>query len=575
MSRVRIAALMLAASTLLAACTPGGGPGAGSGGAGSDEPPASAPKAIAVALENEPKDPFVGSLFTGGGQIGANLRHAVHSSLAIYDERGALHPLMAAQLPDQEKGTWTLHPDGSMETTYKLKPGITWHDGTPLTPNDFIFGWQATRDPELPMSRRSVAPAIDDITAPDDLTLVLSWNKPFPFANALVQDEIGPMPSHLIEDVYRTDKERFAQLDYWTREFVGVGPYVLEEWAEGSHLTLKAFDRFFLGPPKIDTITVRFVASTPTAQANLLAGTLDGVIPRTLDFNSVMEVKRQWEGSGKQPAVFVNPTHFRILDVQFRPEMVNPREILDVRVRRALLMAIDRRGLVDALLAGTLPYADALVTPFDPRYEWAKDAIMKYPNDPSQAQAALESLGWRRGSDGFYANSVGERMTMELKTAQGEQSELEQNIIADNWRSAGIHVEQVVKTAAEARDNSTGSIFPAFHASAGPTTFDHITTRMRSSGCSSEQNRWTGPNHGCWVSAESDRTIEEMAGAIRQTDQARLWRELMKVFTEELPFLPLYYNPQVTIFREGIVGVKGETQPRTSPTWNIYEWDVQ
>ncbi|MBM2813238.1 MAG: hypothetical protein HW416_3997, partial [Chloroflexi bacterium] len=483
-----------------------------------------------------------------------------------YDERGELHPMMATELPSQEKGTWLVRADGTMQTTFRLRDGITWHDGAPLTARDFVFGWMVTKDPEIPMSRRTVAPQIERIDTPDDRTLMIEWASTYPFANALVEDEIGPMPVHLTGSVYQTDKERFVQLGYWTREFVGVGPYRLAEWEAGSHLTLQAYQAFYAGRARIDTLIFHFIPSGPTAVANMLAGTLDGVIPRTLDFNQVMFVKAEFERAGKKPLVTVDPTHWRMLDVQARAEMVKPRDLLDVRVRRALLSATDRQALVDTLLAGTIPYSDTLVAPGDVKWEWVQDVIIRYPYDPRRAQQLLEQVGWRRGQVGPYSNAAGEQMTLDIRTQQGDLAEMEQNIIADNWRSAGLTVEH---------ENSVASIFPAFHASAGPLSFDHLTTRLHSRGCSSEANRWTGPNHGCAWSAESDKTIDALLVAIDAREQRRLWRDFVQYHTDQLPMLPLYFNPQSMIFREGVTGVKGETRPRTSPTWNVAEWDVR
>src|SRR5581483_1452131 len=107
---------------------------------------------------------------TGGG----DLKLAVHQRLATYDDRGELLPALAADLPSEEKGTWVVRPDGTMQVTYKLRPGITWHDGTPLTSQDFAFSWVVTSDPDIPMSTR-LSTQIRRVDTPDQQTIVYEW----------------------------------------------------------------------------------------------------------------------------------------------------------------------------------------------------------------------------------------------------------------------------------------------------------------------------------------------------------------------------------------------------------------
>src|SRR5688572_19350293 len=73
----------------------------------------------------------------------------LNASLAYMDEHGSPHAFLAAALPELNSDTWRLFPDGRMETTYRLKPNLTWHDGRPLTADDFVFAWQVYSVPEF------------------------------------------------------------------------------------------------------------------------------------------------------------------------------------------------------------------------------------------------------------------------------------------------------------------------------------------------------------------------------------------------------------------------------------------
>jgi ABC-type transport system substrate-binding protein len=88
-------------------------------------------------------------------------------------------------------------------------------------------------------------------------------------------------------------------------------------------------------------------------------------------------------------------------------------------------------------------------------------------------------------------------------------------------------------------------------------------------------SRWAGGNRGCCQNPEMDRTIEALTTAIEPDAQRRLYRDLVRMQSEEFPVLPLYFNVQITVFRDGVLGVKGDTQPRTSVSWNVTEWDLR
>ena len=157
----------------------------------------------------------------------------------------------------------------------------------------------------------------------------------------------------------------------------------------------------------------------------------------------------------------------------------------------------------------------------------------------------------------------------------GEQNEQELAIIGDNWKALGIGVDQVVLASAQTRNNELRASFPGFDTTAIPLTFENTLQRVYGPTCPTEASRWAGGNRGCYQSGEMDRMIDGLTTAIDPADQRRLYRDLVKLQTEELPVLPLYFNVQVTLFRQGVTGVKGDTTPRTSVSWNIADWDVR
>ncbi len=557
----------------LAGCAPAGPTPRSSGSSDSISPTSAAPKSLVVAVKGEPEYFIFDFGSKGFGSVGtADLHLAVHQGLATNDDRGAILPMLATAIPSQENGSWVVRPDGTMKTTYQLRPNITWHDGAALVPDDFVLGWQMVRDAELPISAtRSVADLIRRIDAPDANTLVLEWSNTYPFAHALTSSDLSPVPAHLLAETYRTDKERLPDLPYWKREFIGLGPYQLSTWEPGSHLVLKSYRGFFGGQAKIDTITVKFIPSEPTIVANLLAGTVDGVINRSLDFEQAMVVKNEWVKAGRRPVVISQPTHWRMLPFQFRD--TRPTELSDVRVRRALVHAIDRQAIVDALLDGQSPVSDTFVTPDDVRWDRVKDVVTRYEYDPRRALELLSEAGWRRAVEGPMTNGAGDPVKFSLEsTAVLEHTG---TAAAPYWRTLGIDVEQVTLSPGEGSDVRRVVQFPAVQVSNIPLSFQHNLERLHGTRCPSDSNRWTGFNSGCYQNPQNDRIADALKTEIVPTEQTRLWRDVVKLQTEDVPVVPMYFLVVVTIFRDGVTGVKGDTNPRQAATWNVAEWDVR
>src|SRR5204863_4586653 len=136
-----------------------------------------------------------------------------------------LHAELAESLPTIENGGWQVFADGRMETTWKIKQGARWQDGAPFTTEDVAFAAQVAQDPALPFPRDPGYRSVAAIEAPDSQTLVIRWKEPYIEADRLFGMRLLPLPRHLLDEQYTENKASFAQLPYWTSEFVGTGPF--------------------------------------------------------------------------------------------------------------------------------------------------------------------------------------------------------------------------------------------------------------------------------------------------------------------------------------------------------------
>ena len=271
------------------------------------------PKTLRTAVLREPS---AGLIFGSGGNAAAQVRWMFHMSLTRYDPEGNLHPHIAKKLPSIADGDWLVLPDGGMELTWKLRPNVKWHDGTPLTADDFVFGVHVAKDPNLEVGTSALA-LVRELAAPDSETVVVRWSRPYFDANVASPPSFVALPRHLLADLYQqSDPAAFMNNSYWTTGFIGLGPYRVAEWVLGSHTDAAAFDDYFLGRPKIDRVIIRYIPDNNAMVAALLSGDIDMVNPSALKMPDLQPVINNWGPQGG--TIIPSMTSIVIARLQFR-----------------------------------------------------------------------------------------------------------------------------------------------------------------------------------------------------------------------------------------------------------------
>jgi peptide/nickel transport system substrate-binding protein len=565
-ARIRVPGMMLLLAALLLSCGPADRASAPPAAAQLGAPPSAAPRQIKTLKIGVYLEPTL--ILTGVGLRTSLIREYLHRSLALYDDHNNIVPQLAVELPTRANGTWVVRPDGTMQTTYRIRPNLTWHDGTPLTARDFAFAWRVTNDPELPIETRSASRQIASIATPDDHTLVIEWKTLYALANALVEDDLGPFPSHLLQAMYEADKQQMWNSPWWTREFMGVGPYKLVEWESGSHIEMEAFDGYFAGRPKIDRVSMPIITSPEALLAQMLAGTLDlSIAGRALGSEQMTYLKQEYERQGLKPTLEITVSSPRLVWVQHRVPSIP--ELRDVRVRRALVHALDRQALTDAMTEGRGPVADTFIPPSDIRWEWAQNDVTRYPYDPTRAEALFAEAGMRRGPDRVFVNGAGTRVALEQWANAGPGNEREVAITSNMWKAFGVETIPVYLPPALQQDRRHRVGFPALHHVSLPDQrVNDLEERFLSSSCPSEANGYSGQNFGCYASPAADRIMGELKSAFEPADQRPLWTGLMKLQSEELPFFSLFWQAALAVSPPWVV--PGQSRG----AWNMHEWDL-
>lgn len=168
-------------------------------------PAVSAPqKSLVIAIRGElpsvaarPLNPFSGALYPP--------LYLFNAALNYRDELEVPRPYLAA-LPELNTDTWRVFPDGRMETTYPLRPSLTWHDGMPLTARDFVFAWRVYGTPQLGAATSPPVGLMDEVLAPDDRTGVIRWRRPYPDAAVMANGWVvgfQALPQHILQEPFR------------------------------------------------------------------------------------------------------------------------------------------------------------------------------------------------------------------------------------------------------------------------------------------------------------------------------------------------------------------------------------
>lgn len=480
----------------------------------------------------------------------------------VYRDRAEVpQPYQAEALPQLNTDSWRVMPDGRMETIYRLKPNLTWHDHTPLTAHDFAFAYRVYSVPEVSYSAiSSPMNKIEEVVGLDDRTMLIRWKQPYAEAGELVMGDLQALPRHILEQPFQQlSSEQFVAHPYWTLEYVGSGPYRVVRWDRNVFLESEAFDGHVLGRPKIDRLRVVPIPDPNVVLANMLAGETHVAVANAMPFQQGWTLKREWDarGGGSVP---INPGGARRTENQVHPERASPRFMMDVRVRRALAHTTNRQAVNDAVFEGTGIDAHTMLSPNVAYFADVDRVLMKYPYDPRRAEQLMNEAGLAKGSDGFYVGPVGERLEWEILCLSGPQNESIQAVLADTWRRTGFNMRESVFPVAMVSDREARARFSTMF-----TTDGGSLDGMNAAGIPTAQNRWSGSNRGSWSNAEYDRLVASWESTLDRNQRNGYMVQMAKLYSEELGSTPLFYHLTVTPHAIGLKGV-------TEGVYDIHNW---
>jgi peptide/nickel transport system substrate-binding protein len=484
--------------------------------------------------------------FTGTSGGGARAFNEVWlQGLVTSGQRStAPEPRIAAELPSLDRGSAQVLPDGRMRVTWKIRPDVKWADGTDLTAHDYAFGFEILKDPENPVTGATqvvnIGPLVESLEVVDDKSLVLNWVRPFYKFDSMGFYALQPMPRHVLQPVWaERNMEAFANHSYWRADFFQVGPFRPVTFEPQVEIVLAAVPHYFLGKPKLDTITIKQYGDANVVFSAVLSRAIELTADNSLNQDHAVQLKEQWERTG-EGKVYIGYGTSRGIFPMFRPEHQAEPAMLDPRMRQALFRAVDREAWASVTLAGyTRNIAYGMLPRAHPLFEFTEDSLRGYVYDPEQAMRTLADVGWTRAADGALTNREdGRRFKVEIRIGQG--SEGEASILADMWKKIGVDSPLSVTAVAQQANRQLRVSYTGVEINAQGYG-DLLLTRAE---CSTvpEPPRFAGANTGHYCNPEMDRLIGLYRAGLTQAEQGRAIANVAAFHAQDLPMMQLYFN---------------------------------
>jgi peptide/nickel transport system substrate-binding protein len=415
-----------AASSLLSACAPAAPPAAPANSAATTPAQAAAPAkppagptkggTLTVGIYQEPPtlDPHV----SGSATAGRVMRH-IFASLVYQPEPGKFDAGLAT--------SWET-PDAGKTWMFKLRQGVTFQDGTPFNAQAVKFSFDRIADPKTKsLSAIGQLGPYASTEVIDDFTVKVTFKRPHvSFLNNVSSVSLAP--------VSPTAAAKFGE-DFG-RNPVGAGPFKFKEWVAASHVTVDRYDGYnwapsFLGrtgPALLDAVQFKFLLEPATRTGALQKGEVL-MIDQTPD---------QDVAALKQDSKYRVDTIEQVGSPQVLPMHASRAPTDDLAVRQALIYALDRKAMTNAVFAGVRPVAYGPLTPRT--WSYLKDVEQMYPYSRDKARELLDAAGWKLNAQTNIRDKDGKPLAVRYVTTDGAGDKRPAEFAQAAWKQIGVDV---------------------------------------------------------------------------------------------------------------------------------------
>jgi peptide/nickel transport system substrate-binding protein len=496
-----------------------------------------------------------------------------YEPLASFNPEGHLVPVLAQEVPSLQNGG--VARDG-MAVTWKLKRGVTWHDGKPFTAQDVVFNWEYAADPATASPFVGVFRNVKQVEALDTHTVKFVFTQPTPYW--IVTG--GIIPRHVFEP-YKGTRAREAPGNL---KPVGTGPYRFVDFKPGDLLKAELNPAYHVANrPFFDTVEVKGGGdAVSAARAVLQTGEYDYAIEVGGVEDDVLQ-RLETGGKGRVVIVFGGRiTHVQLNQSDPWTEVDGERAsvksvhpfLTDSAVRGALALLVDRAGIQEQLL-GRLGQVTGNFLNAPPRY---RSPNTRWEFSIDKANALLDAGGWKRGADGVRARD-GKRLKMLFQTVTNAAGQKMQAVIKQAAAKAGIEMELKSVTASSfySSDPANPDTYTHFYADLqlityvmGPPDPERLMRCFTSGDVASKANNWQRFNVWRWRNEEYDRLYHAAETEVDPVKRATLFIRMNDLVVQSGILVPMVLRAKAAAMSTRLRGIA--TNPYEIDFWDIGAW---
>jgi peptide/nickel transport system substrate-binding protein len=473
-----------------------------------------------------------------------------YEPLAHWDADGNLLPMLAAEIPSRDNGG--VAADGK-SVVWKLKKGVTWHDGAPFTADDVVFNWQFATDPAT-ASTRAGAYLDLKIEKIDSHTVRVVFNKPQPFW-AGTYCSVYLIPKHVFQP-WMGAKSREAPANL---KPVGTGPYRFVDFRPGDMLRGELYAGYHQpNRPYFDTIEVKGGGdATSAARTVIQTGEFDYA------WNLLVEdeVLKRMENGGKGRVVVAPGGTVEFIQLAYADpwtevdgERSSPKSrhpaFRDPAVREAMALLVDRQSVQDFIFGRGGPATTNILT--NPARFRSPNTRAEYNVD--KANAVLDAAGWKRGSGGVREKD-GRKLQFVYQTSINSARQKTQTLVKQACAKAGIDLElkgvqAAVYFSSDVANPDTNAKFLAdmqqYAFSMGQPDPGRFMDQYVSWEFASKANKWQGRNISRWRNDEYDRLYKAAETELDPVKRAAQFMRMNDLVVQDRHIIPLVFRPKVS-----------------------------
>jgi peptide/nickel transport system substrate-binding protein len=430
-------------------------------------------------------------------------------------------------------------PVGPTTWEFKLREGVRFHNGSAFTAEDVAFTLQRLPNvPNAPSSFAAYARPITRVEIVDPLTIRFHTAQPYPLLPLdMTNVRILDAQTHANAT---TDGFNSGQLA------IGTGPWRVVAHRSGDRIEFERNAEYFEGAPPFERVTYRMVTNDATRTAGLLAGDLDFIdqVPTT-DLARLRQDQRLHisETVGLR-LIFLGLDHQRpanenspfITDNDGRPLGKNPLQ--DVRVRRALSMAIDRKAIADRIMDGAATPAGQFLPPGT--FSHVSD-VQPPAYDPDGAKRLLAEAGYPNGFR-IQLNSPNDRYINDARIAQA---------VGQMWTRIGVRTAVEAQTWATFVGRAGRGEYSA-HLIGWGSNPDGSHPMRNIIGTVSREKGWGASNRGRYSNPRLDALLDQSLVELDEEKREKMLQDIQRMAAEDVAVIPLHIQTNIWAMRRGL-----------------------